>query len=102
MVQGHTGWITAVCDFPQSDLIMSGARDRTLRIWDVSSGELRQTIPLLGEPPMWLRISPDERLVAIARPPARGRFPSRVKVRKLISPSNAEKVLNTIPLSGIP
>ena len=65
-MQGHTGWITAVCHFPQSNLTISGARDRTLKIWDISSGELRQTIPLLGEPPTWLRISPDERLVAIA------------------------------------
>ena len=66
VMQGHTGWITAVCHFPQSNLIISGARDRTLKIWDISSGELRQSIPLLGEPPTRLRISPDERLVAIA------------------------------------
>ncbi len=66
VMKGHAGWITAICNFPQSNRIISGARDRTLKIWDVPSGELIQTIPLLGEPPILLRVSPDEHLVAIA------------------------------------
>ncbi len=65
VMKGHAGWITAICNFPQSNLIISGARDRTLKIWDISSGELIRTIPLIGEPPILLRVSPDERLVAI-------------------------------------
>ena len=31
VMQGHTGWITAVCHFPQSNLIISGARDRNIK-----------------------------------------------------------------------
>ena len=66
ILKGHGGWVTSICHFPHSNLIMTGARDRTIRIWDDSSGELKQTIPLVGEPPAWLLLSPNERVVALA------------------------------------
>ncbi len=66
ILTGHGGWVTSVCHFPTSNLIMTGARDRTVRIWDESSGELKRTIPLVGEPPAWLALAPDEGVVALA------------------------------------
>jgi WD40 repeat protein/serine/threonine protein kinase len=66
ILKGHGGWVTSICHFPRSNLIMTGARDRTIRIWDGSSGELKRTIPLVGEPPAWLLVSPNEGVVALA------------------------------------
>jgi WD40 repeat protein len=65
-IPGHAGWITCVNHFPRSALLVSGTRDRTLKVWDAHSGEERKSVPLVGEPPGMLCISPDERLVAIA------------------------------------
>ncbi|HTY25554.1 MAG TPA: protein kinase [Desulfomonilaceae bacterium] len=65
VLKGHTGWVTAISHFPKSDLFITAARDRTLKIWEASTGELKKTMPLLSEPPVWLQVSPDERLVAL-------------------------------------
>jgi len=66
VLPGHGGWITGVAHFPRSDLILVGARDRSVKIWDSKTGEERKTFLVVGQPATAIRISPDERLVAIA------------------------------------
>jgi len=68
VLQGHTGWVMCAGHFPNSPKFLTGSRDRTLRIWDSTTGKELKSIALLGEPPARLWISPDERLVAIAGP----------------------------------
>lgn len=63
--QGHTGWITCVKHFPKSNFIISGARDRTLKIWSTASCGEEKSIPAVGEPPKNIWISPDENIAAI-------------------------------------
>lgn len=65
-IPGHAGWITCVNHFPRSALLITGTRDRTLKIWDANTGEEKKSVTLVGEPPGLLSVSPDERLVAIA------------------------------------
>jgi len=65
VLTGHTGWVTCVGLFPRSRLLITGSRDRTLKIWDIDTGLEQKTIPVVGEPPSALWISPDERLVAV-------------------------------------
>ena len=74
--QGHNGWVTCVDHFPESRRIVTGARDRTLKIWDSSSGEELQSILVVGEPPAGLWISPDEQLIAVAS--AKGGVPVKM------------------------
>lgn len=62
---GHTGWVTCLAHFPKSGRVISGARDRTVRIWDPISGTLEKSFAVVGEPPAGLTVSPDERIVAI-------------------------------------
>lgn len=66
LLQGHGGWVTCAGHFPQSPRFLTGSRDRTLRIWDSTTGEQIKSIALLGDPPDRLWISPDERFVAVS------------------------------------
>jgi WD40 repeat protein len=66
VIEGHAGWVTCVSHFPKSHALITGTRDRTLKIWDALTGEEKKAFTLVGEPPAALRISPDERLVAIS------------------------------------
>ena len=62
---GHKGWITCMTRFPQSSKMITGSRDRSLKVWDTTTGEEVASFPVLGEPPASLWISPDERLVVV-------------------------------------
>ncbi|MDQ7784311.1 MAG: protein kinase [Desulfomonilaceae bacterium] len=63
---GHNGWVTCAAHFPESPRLLTGARDRTLKVWDTAGGEELQSIIVVGEPPASLWISPDEQTVAVA------------------------------------
>jgi WD40 repeat protein/serine/threonine protein kinase len=65
-LSGHTGWVTCVAHFPKSARLITGARDRTVRIWDAMTGKEEKSFNVVGEPPAALWISPDEKIVAIA------------------------------------
>lgn len=65
---GHGGWVTCLAHFPTSRQLVSGSRDRTIRVWDSFTAEEKKSIPVVGEPPARLWVSPDERLVAAAGP----------------------------------
>src|SRR5262249_8303246 len=44
-LKGHSGEIDSLCFSPDGATLASGARDHTARIWDVSTGRTRATIP---------------------------------------------------------
>lgn len=63
--KGHGGWITAACEFPKSQLLMTGSRDRTLKIWDATTGNEQRSVGGMAQPPVSLWISPDERMTVV-------------------------------------
>jgi len=42
-LSGHTGWVTCI-EITQS-LIVTGSKDSSIKLWDLTSGELLQTLP---------------------------------------------------------
>ena len=44
MPQGHTGYVRSVAYSSDGTQLASGSEDRTVRIWDVASGECRATL----------------------------------------------------------
>ncbi|MFH0822302.1 MAG: hypothetical protein V2B18_06080, partial [Pseudomonadota bacterium] len=64
-LRGHKGWLTAVAAFPRSQLFITAARDRSLKTWDARTGQEIKGVNLTGEPAALLRVSPDEKFVAI-------------------------------------
>src|SRR5579885_2140911 len=41
---GHTYWVTSVCYSPNGQQIVSGSWDKSIRIWDVTNGQLIHTL----------------------------------------------------------
>nr|WP_290227219.1 serine/threonine-protein kinase [Trichocoleus desertorum] len=63
---GHSRWVRSLAISPDSRMLVSGSGDRTVKIWDLTTGQLLHT--LLGHE-HWVRsvaISPDGQLVASA------------------------------------
>lgn len=44
VVSGHLGWVRALAVEPNNKWFASGAGDRTIKIWDLASGNLRLTL----------------------------------------------------------
>jgi WD40 repeat protein len=65
VLQGHTGWVTAATHSPVSNLLLTASRDRTLRVWDATTGTEQRSFSVMGQPPVALRVSPDERLALL-------------------------------------
>ena len=40
MWQGHTDWVNSVAVFPDNERVASGSWDKTVRIWNMSTGEV--------------------------------------------------------------
>src|SRR5690349_1454546 len=43
-LKGHTGWIGAVAFSPNGDVLASGSADKSIRLWDRETGNLRATL----------------------------------------------------------
>src|SRR5690606_7532908 len=44
ILQGHTHHVRATCIFPNNKRVASASKDKTLKIWDVETGECLQTL----------------------------------------------------------
>lgn len=47
---GHTNFVSCVNFNPQSNLLVSGSFDESVRIWDVSSGKQIRNLPAHSDP----------------------------------------------------
>jgi WD40 repeat protein/serine/threonine protein kinase len=68
VIEGNTGWISCAAKFPKSPLIATGARDRSLKLWDAGTCELKNSFMIVGQAPSAIVISPDEKHIAICAP----------------------------------
>ena len=57
--EGHVGAVTCIMDMTQGTQVVSGSYDKTIRVWDVESGE--QLLSLKGHTGViyGLNLSPD-------------------------------------------
>lgn len=44
VISGHLGWVRAVAVDPTNDWFVTGAADRTIKVWDLASGQLKLTL----------------------------------------------------------
>ena len=44
VLSGHTGWVRCVSVDPTNSFFVTGSNDRTIKFWDLISGELRTTL----------------------------------------------------------
>lgn len=44
VIAGHLGWVRAVAVDPTNDWFVTGSADRTIKVWDLASGQLKLTL----------------------------------------------------------
>lgn len=44
VIAGHMGWVRSLCVDPDNQYFVSGAGDRTIKVWDLASGTLKITL----------------------------------------------------------
>lgn len=44
VISGHQGWVRSVCVEPDNQWFATGSADRTIKIWDLASGELKLSL----------------------------------------------------------
>lgn len=44
VINGHQGWVRSVCVEPDNQWFATGSSDRTIKIWDLASGELKLSL----------------------------------------------------------
>jgi pleiotropic regulator 1 len=44
VISGHTGWVRAIAVDAANEWFVTGAADRTIKIWDLASGTLKLTL----------------------------------------------------------
>ena len=60
--KGHRGGVTGVAFTPDGARVVSGSMDRTLRLWDVATGQLRHCFDGHTDVVTSVAVSPDGRL----------------------------------------
>ncbi|KAL2859138.1 WD domain protein [Aspergillus lucknowensis] len=63
-LEGHSHWVESVTFSPDGRLLASGSYDKTIKLWDPSTGELCQTLEGHSHPVKSVTFSPDGRLLA--------------------------------------
>ena len=65
--QGHTNYVLC-CGFnPQSNLIVSGSFDESVRIWDVKTGKQLKNLPAHSDPVSAVHFNRDGSLIVSSR-----------------------------------
>lgn len=63
-LQGHTDAVVAIAFSPDSARLVSAGRDKTLKLWDLTSGALLKSVPLGEQQLTSLAFSPDGKRLA--------------------------------------
>lgn len=63
---GHGDRVQSVAFFHHRQAIVSGSRDETARIWDISTGKEVLQLPCKGDANLAVAVSPDDKLIATA------------------------------------
>ncbi len=66
ILRGHGGWVNCVGHSLDTRKLITGSRDRTIKVWDADTGHELKSLNVIGEPPDAIEISTDSRSVAIA------------------------------------
>jgi len=61
---GHSRWVMAVCISPDGHSVISGGLDDAIRVWNLETGTLMQSLKAHTKPVNCLSISPDSRMLA--------------------------------------
>lgn len=64
-LKGHTDSVLAIAFSPDGKLLASASRDRSVRLWDLATGQVKQTLAVPEEKPAALAFSRDGRWLAV-------------------------------------
>jgi len=68
--EGHTGWVQAVAVTPDGRLAVSAASDKTLRVWDLESGQTLRSLQGHTDSVFAVSVTPDEQRLQFADRPS--------------------------------
>ncbi|PSB43226.1 hypothetical protein C7B80_24915 [Cyanosarcina cf. burmensis CCALA 770] len=100
---GHSEWIRAIAFSPDGKYLISGSNDRTVRLWDLQTGQLIRLLKGHKERVKYLRVSEDGNLIIS------GSADSTLKIweietgnciRTIKTSQNPQTVLNAIAINA--